>query len=121
MIDSTLADAALLLHLAFIAFIVLGGLLVVRWPRMVWFHLPAAAWGVLIELFNGACPLTPLENWLRLRAGEQGYSVSFVERYLLPIIYPDGLTRNVQYVLAGVVVAANVATYAFVLHRSRHK
>ena len=119
MIYAALADATLALHLAFIAFIVLGGLTVARWPRIVWAHLPAAAWGVLIELFNWTCPLTPLENWLRLHAGEQGYSESFVERYLLPIVYPDGLTRNVQFVLAALVVAVNLAAYFFVWRRRR--
>lgn len=119
MMYAVLADATLVLHLAFIAFIVLGGLCVVRWPRMVWAHLPAAAWGVLIELGGWICPLTPLENWLRLQAGEQGYSGSFVEQYLLPVIYPAALTRNVQLVLAALVLAVNVAVYAFVLGRRR--
>ena len=119
MIYRTLADATLVLHLAFIAFIVLGGLAVARWPRIVWFHLPAAAWGVLIELGGWICPLTPLENWLRLLAGEQGYSESFVERYLLPIVYPDALTRNVQFVLAALVVAVNLTIYSFVWRRRR--
>ena len=90
MIYAALADATLVLHLLFIAFIVLGGILVARWPRLAWAHLPAAAWGVLIELGGWICPLTPLENWLRLRAGQRGYAGSFVEQYLLPIIYPDG-------------------------------
>lgn len=117
MIDAALADATLVLHLAFIAFIVLGGLLVARWPRAAWLHLPAAAWGVLIELGGWVCPLTPLENWLRRRAGQAGYSGSFVERYLLPVIYPDGLTRNVQLALAAIVLVANVAVYAWVLRR----
>lgn len=116
---ATLADATLVLHLAFIAFIVLGGLLVARWPRTAWLHVPAAVWGVLIEIGGWICPLTPLENWLRLRAGEQGYSGSFVEHYLLPVIYPDGLTRDVQLVLAGLVLAVNVTVYALVLGRRR--
>lgn len=119
MIFTVLADATLVLHLAFIAFIVLGGLLVARWPRAVLMHLPAAAWGVLIEVGGWTCPLTPLENWLRLRAGQQGYSGSFVEQYLLPVIYPEALTRNVQLVLAAVVLVVNVAVYAFVLRRRR--
>ena len=121
MIYAALADATLVLHLAFIVFIVLGGLLVARWPRAAWLHLPAAAWGVLIELAGWICPLTPLENWLRLRAGQEGYSVSFVEQYLLPIIYPDGLTRNVQLVLAGVVLVVNVAVYAWVIGRRNRR
>lgn len=116
---AALADAILVLHLAFIAFIVLGGVAVARWPRVVWLHLPAAAWGVLIELGGWICPLTPLENWLRLRAGQKGYSSSFVEQYLLPVIYPEALTRNVQFVLAAVVLGVNLAVYAFVVARRR--
>lgn len=119
MIYSVLADATLVLHLAFILFIIVGGIGAAKWPWLVWLHLPAAAYGVLIELFNWICPLTPLENWLRFLAGEQGYLGSFVERYLLPIVYPDGLTRNVQYVLAALVVAVNLATYSFVWRRRR--
>ena len=117
LIPSALADLALATHLAFIFFIVLGALLVARWPRLVWAHLPAAVWGVLIELGGWTCPLTPLENWLRRRAGERGYETSFVEHYLLPVIYPDALTRNVQFVLAALVLVANVALYAFVVRR----
>ena len=119
MIYSFLADATLAFHFVFIGFIVLGGLFVARWPRVAWLHLPAAAWGVLIELAGWICPLTPLENWLRRRAGQEGYSGSFVEQYLLPIIYPDGLTRNVQLVLAALVLVVNVAVYAFVIGRRR--
>ena len=121
MVYAALADVTLVLHLAFIVFIVLGGIAVARWPRMAWVHLPAAAWGVLIELFGWICPLTPLENWLRLHTGEEGLAGTFVERYLLPIVYPDGLTRNVQFVLAAVVLAVNVAVYAFVIGRGRRR
>ena len=117
MIPSALADLTLAIHLAFIFFIVLGGLLVARWPRLVWAHIPAAVWGVLIELAGWMCPLTPLENWLRRRACERGYETSFVEYYLLPVIYPEALTRNVQFVLAAFVLVANVALYAFVVRR----
>jgi len=121
MIYAALADATLVVHLAFIAFVVAGGLLVARWPRAVWWHLPAAAWGVAIELGGWICPLTPLEKWLRLRAGQQGYSARYVEQYLLPINYPDGLTRNVQLGLAALVLVANVAVYVFVLGRRRRR
>ncbi len=117
MIPSALADLTLLIHLAFIFFIVLGGLLVARWPRLLWAHIPAAVWGVLIELAGWTCPLTPLENWLRRRAGQRGYETSFVEHYLLPVIYPEALTRNVQFVLAVLVLVANVALYAIVVRR----
>ena len=117
MIASALADVTLAIHLAFILFVVLGALFVARWPRLAWAHVPAAVWGVLIELGGWTCPLTPLENWLRRRAGERGYETSFVEHYLLPVIYPEALTRNVQFVLAALVLIVNVAFYAFVVRR----
>ena len=119
MVYSVLADVTLVVHLAFILFILFGGLAALRWRRAVWLHLPAAAWGVLIELFGWICPLTPLESWLRMQAGGQGYTQSFVEQYLLPIIYPAGLTRNVQLVLAGIVLAVNAVVYAFVWRTRR--
>ncbi len=114
-----LADFVLVFHLAFILFVIAGGLAVARWPRIAWLHLPAAIWGALIELANWICPLTPLENWLRRKAGAGGYDQSFVEHYLLPIVYPEGLTRGVQLVLGFTVIAVNLAAYAWVLRRSR--
>ena len=114
-----LADIVLLLHLGFILFVALGAFTVVRWPRLVWLQLPAAAWGVLIELANWTCPLTPLENWLRLRAGEAIYRESFVAHYLLPIVYPEGLTRGIQVLLGLSVVAINAVVYALVWKRRR--
>lgn len=111
------ADAVLVLHLAFILFVLAGGLPVLRWPRVAFAHLPAAAWGIHIELSGGLCPLTPLENTLRARAGQAGYEGSFIEHYLLPVIYPDGLTRELQLALAGTVVVVNVAVYSWVLRR----
>src|SRR5512137_1577435 len=95
------ADAVLLLHFLFIAFVVAGGLLAVWSRRVVFIHLPAVAWGVFVELTGRVCPLTYLENTLRIKAGIAGYSESFVEHYLLRIIYPDGLTREIQYILGG--------------------
>lgn len=112
-----LADAVVVAHLLFILFVVFGGLLVLRWPRLALAHLPAACWGALIEIGGWICPLTPLENGLREAAGEAGYPGSFVSRYLLPVIYPAGLTRELQFVLAGVVVAVNLAVYAALLRR----
>lgn len=106
-----LADAVLLLHLAFIVFVVAGGLLLRRWPRLAWLHLPAVLWGVAIELYGGVCPLTPLENQLRQLGGEAGYAGGFVEHYLLPLIYPAGLTREWQIALALGVTALNLAAY----------
>ena len=119
MLWSLLADAVVLLHLGFVAFVVLGGL-GVRWrPRLAWIHLPAAAWGVAIEWSGAICPLTPLENWLRARAGGHGYGGDFVERYVVALLYPAGLTRSGQIVLGGVVIALNVAAYAWVWHGRR--
>lgn len=113
------ADAVLLLHAAFVAFVVLGGLLVLRWPRLAWAHLPAVAWGVWIELSGGLCPLTHLEDALRQRAGEQGLPGSFVERTLLPLIYPEHLTRPTQWMLAGGVIVVNAAVYGWWWRRRR--
>jgi hypothetical protein len=106
-----LADAALLLHVAFIAFALLGGLLVRRWPRLAWVHLPAAAWAAAIAFFGGLCPLTPLENRLRAAGGEAGFEGSFIEHYLEALIYPGWLTREIQVGLGLVVLAVNVACY----------
>ena len=105
------ADAVLVLHFAFIAFVALGGLLALRWRGVLLIHLPAVAWGVFVELTGRVCPLTPLENTFRLKAGTAGYSNSFVEHYLLGIIYPVSLTREIQYVLGALVVVVNVVIY----------
>ena len=107
-----LADGVVVLHLLFIAFVVGGAALLWRWPRLVWLHLPAAAWGAFVELSGATCPLTPLENRLRALAGEAGHAQGFVEHYLLPLIYPAALTREVQIVLGGAVVTINAALYA---------
>ena len=112
-----LADATMLVHFAFIAFVVLGGLLALRWPRIMWVHLPAAAWGVIIELQGWICPLTPLENHFRRRGGEGGYSGGFIERYLEPVIYPPGLSAPTQLVLAAFVVLVNAGVYWLVFRR----
>jgi hypothetical protein len=114
-----LADLVVALHFAFVLFVVLGGLLVLRWPRLAYVHVPAAIWGVLIEFAGWVCPLTPLENSLRVRAGEAGYEGSFVEHYILPMLYPSALTRNVQFLLGALVLALNLAFYAYLLRRTR--
>lgn len=89
--NALLADALVMMHLLFVAFVVGGGFLLVRWPRLGWWQLPAAAWGAYIEFTGGICPLTPLENYLRVRGGGGSYSGGFVERYLVPVLYPSGL------------------------------
>jgi len=116
-----LADLVLLLHAAFVAFVMFGGLLVVRWPRAAWLHLPLVAWGAGIEFLGGICPLTPLENHWRHLAGEQGYAGGFVEHYVVAALYPDGLTRNVQVVLGLLVLAVNAAIYGWVWRRNRRE
>lgn len=114
-----LADLLLLLHFAFVAFVVAGGLAVWRWPRAAWVHLPAVAWGAGIEWSGAVCPLTPLENRLRALGGGVTYPGDFVGEYLLPVLYPAGLTRPVQVALGVFVVALNAAVYGWWLYRGR--
>jgi len=116
-----LADLIVLLHFAFLAFVVAGGLLVLRRPKLAWVHLPAAVWGVLIEFFGWICPLTPLELSLRHRAGEAPYTGGFVAHYVMSVLYPDGLTRGTQVVLGLLVLALNAGIYAALLARRRAK
>ena len=114
---SVLADSVVLLHMCFVVFVVAGGLLALRWRRMAWVHVPCAVWGAWIEFAGWICPLTPLEIWLRRRAGEAGYERGFIEHYLLPLLYPSGLTRPTQLVLGTAVVVLNLALYAWVWRR----
>lgn len=116
-----LADAALVAHAAFVVFVMLGGLLVLRWPRLAWIHLPVVAWGAGIEFAGGLCPLTPLENHWRALAGDQGYSGGFVEHYVFALLYPEGLTRNVQLALGLLVLVVNAAVYALAWRRSTRR
>ena len=117
--SALLADLIVVLHLAFAGFVALGSLLVLRWPRLAWAHLPAALWGALIALVGWVCPLTPLENWLRVRGGAAAYDTGFLEHYLLPILYPVSLTRGVQIATGVFVVVLNVLVYWRVLHAFR--
>lgn len=119
MIYSLLADLTLVAHLAFILFVVGGAAVAYRWRWAAIPHLMAAAWGAYIELSGRICPLTPLENRLRRLAGGEGYSESFIEHYLLPLIYPPGLTRRIQLALGAGVIVLNVAAYAWLLWRRR--
>ena len=106
-----LADLVLVVHAAFVVFVMLGGVAVLRWPRLAWVHLPAAIWGAGIEFSGGICPLTPLENHWRQLAGEQGYTGGFVEHYVVAALYPEGLTRGLQIALGLAVLAVNAAVY----------
>ena len=114
-----LADLVVGLHALFVAFVLVGGLLVLRWSWVAVLHLPAAIWGALIEFKGWICPLTPLENSLRAAAGEAGYQGGFIEHYLLPVLYPAGLTHEVQLVLGSVVIAVNLVVYGLLLARRR--
>jgi hypothetical protein len=113
-----LADLVLIVHLAFVAFVLCGGLLVLRWRWVAWLHLPAVAWGAIVEFTGWICPLTPLENWLRAQGGETSYRSDFIAQYLLPVLYPGDLTRNLQLLLGTGVVVLNTAVYWW-LWRSR--
>jgi uncharacterized protein DUF2784 len=111
------ADAVLLLHLAFVVFVVLGGVLVLRWRNLAWVHLPAVAWGALVEFSGWICPLTPLEIALRQAAGDAAYAGDFVEHYIVALLYPESLTRDLQVTLGVAVVLLNAAIYGAVLLR----
>jgi hypothetical protein len=117
MVLRLLADLVVLLHFGFVAFVVLGGLLVLRWSSLAWLHLPAVAWGAWVELAGWVCPLTPLENWLRARGGGSAYPGSFIEQYLVRLLYPSSLSHEVQYALAAVVLLVNAVIYAVLLRR----
>lgn len=121
MTAAILADLVVLLHLAFILFVMLGGLLVLRRRRLMWLHLPVVVWGAAIEFVGWVCPLTPLENHLRAAAGEAGYSGGFVAHYLIPLIYPEGLTRELQWLLGALVLLVNALVYWRVLRRQAGK
>jgi hypothetical protein len=116
---SFLADAVLVLHLLFVLFVGLGGLLVLRWHWLAWLHVPAALWGAFIEFSGGICPLTPLENLLRERAARTTYEGGFIEHYVSAWIYPDGLSREMQLTIGAAVLMINAAVYAWILHRWR--
>ncbi len=121
MIARLLADLIVVIHLAFVVFVAAGALLVLRWPRLAWVHVPAAAWGALIEFAGWICPLTPLENWLRLHGGAAGYRGGFVEHYIIPVLYPGSLTRGLQIALGMAVVVVNVSVYGWLIYRGRSR
>ena len=109
--NSWLADLVLCIHVGFVFFVIFGGLLVLKWRWIAWLHLPAAVWGTVVEFTGWICPLTPLENWLREQGGEASYRSDFIAQYLLPVLYPGDLTRNLQLLLGTGVVVLNAAVY----------
>ena len=115
------ADALVLAHVLFVLFVVLGALLVVRWPRVALIHLPCALWGALVELCGWICPLTPWEQQLRIAAGRGGYTGGFIEHYLVPLIYPGDLTREIQIALGLLLIGINLALYAWAWHHHRRR
>ena len=121
MLYGILADIVVLIHLFFVLFAVLGAVMII-WRRwVVWLHLPVVIWAIWIELTGGICPLTPLENWLRRRAGQGGYPGDFVEHYLLPVLYPVGLTRDIQILLGLVVISINATLYGYIFFHHRRR
>ena len=111
------ADSLVLFHLCFILFVLFGGLLALRWRRVIWLHLPAAAWGMAVEFFHLPCPLTRWENLLRHLAGQEGYGAGFIEHYIIALIYPAGLTPQIQLGLGALVLLINIAMYARLIRR----
>ena len=109
-----LADLVVGLHFLFVLFVILGGLLVLRWLRLAYLHIPAALWGAAIEFAGWICPLTPLEHSLRRQAGGTAYSGGFIEHYILPVLYPSALTRDIQVMLGVLVIGLNLTVYAYV-------
>jgi len=116
-----LADLVLVVHLAFVVFVLYGGLLILKWRWIAWLHLPAAVWGAVVEFTGWICPLTPLEVWLRAQGGETSYSSDFIAQYLLPVLYPVDLTRGIQLLLGTVVVVLNAAVYWWVWRGTQGK
>ena len=122
MLYSLLADLVLILHAIFVIFVVLGGVAVLWYRRLIWLHAPCALWGILIEYLGWICPLTYLENYLRSAAGSRGYSDGFVDHYLVPLVYPSGLTTDMQLLLGTAVLAINIMIYMFLWrHWKRQK
>jgi hypothetical protein len=121
MLYHTLSNLVVLIHLAFVVFAVLGGLLVLKWRRLAWVHAPAFLWAALIEFAGWVCPLTPLENWLRWQGGAPTYRTTFIEHYIFPLLYPATLTRNLQIFLGLLVLLINLGIYTWILWQAAQK
>jgi hypothetical protein len=121
MVYHSLSNLVLLVHLAFVLFAVLGGILVLKWKRLAWLHVPAFLWAASIEFAGWVCPLTPLENWLRWKGGALPYRTAFLEHYIFPLLYPTSLTRNLQILLGFLVLSINLGLYAWMLCKAAKK
>jgi hypothetical protein len=109
-----LAELVVVIHFGFVVFVVLGGFLIFHWRKVLWLHVPAVLWSAWIELSGRICPLTPLENWFWIKGGQSAYPDDFVGNYILPLIYPESLTRVIQIVLAAIVIFVNVLVYGYI-------
>jgi len=116
MLNHYVADLVVLIHFCFILFVILGGFLVIKWTKLIWLHLPAAVWGALIEFYGWVCPLTILENKLRDASGGS-YSTGFIEHYIIPLVYPTGLTRDIQLSMGVAVVVINLFAYTVIVKK----
>jgi hypothetical protein len=121
MLARILADIVVVFHFAFVLFVVLGGILALWRRKIIWVHIPLALWGALVEFTGWICPLTPLERWLRLQGGGTAYRGEFIEHYILPILYPSGLTREIQLILGAFVVVMNLLIYGYVFLRPKRE
>ena len=121
MIYSFLADLLVGFHLVFILYVIAGALLIIKWPKTLWLHLPSCFWGINVEFTGWICPLTPWEIQLRRLAGEEGYTGSFIEQYLIPIIYPSGLNREIQMLMGSTVLIVNFSLYTLILIKRRKR
>ena len=113
------ADLVVAIHFVFILFVILGGLLVLKWRWVRFLHVPAVLWGVAIEFWGWFCPLTPLENWLRSAAEKDTYTTGFIDHYITPLVYPPGLTRSHQLILGSVILVLNLAVYGWLIYSAR--
>lgn len=121
MLYRLLADLVVTIHFLFILFVVLGGLLVLKWKKLAWLHIPCVIWGVLIEFRSWVCPLTYVENYFRRLAGSSGYEGSFIDHYLIPLIYPHGLTPSIQFVLGSTVILTNLVIYGLIILKHQQR
>ena len=121
MIYSFLADLLVVFHLVFILYGIAGAMLIFKWPKTIWLHLPSCFWGMTVEFTGWICPLTPWEIQLRRLAGEEGYTESFIEHYLILIIYPSGLNREIQMLLGSIVLIVNLSLYTLILIKRRKR